>query len=304
MTTSLPNSSRTLYPLVIPLGDAPMLAYRGWKVSEINGKATLVSPAHGKYFWGEETRALCDKCTKIIDFITVKMVTVDIGEDCSCGLYALKTPEKVMESYGSSSDIIGQVAMYGEKVIEGVSGFRASRMKVITLFAPSIRVMKPEVIEELAINYQCNIIKANDPLYSILARIRAKFEEAHGLLPYGRSIHNQNGHVSKGLYSSSEYWGERDTSYDFLSTGLNNQIDNSMHTHEGRPSPLAEYNDVDEGAEFDEFGNQILKEGRKPRKAIVNPELVSKSITTPQLQSPIKLSGLSFEELKARLKKK
>ena len=246
-----------------------LIAYRCWEVVMANDKPRLKSPHFGgtkdRFYWEPgETAALCERCMakakiqsgkydnayqkvyadldivgkvspevlqKIMDNIKSELKTSpgDFMGDCSCGLYSLASPELCIER-GYTQGILGQIAIYGNIVV-AEAGYRAEKAKVLNFIVPSFAHLAPEIIYALADEYQANIVGAEKPLYNMIVNIRRKSNPT--TLKYGSSIHNQAAPTDK---HGKEYWGERDTSFDFLNTGPFDQIDPSIHQHEVLPS--------------------------------------------------------------------
>jgi len=152
------------------------VGYRGWKVATINGELTLESPSHsfkntegGRYFWTpNDNMARCKKCDDIP------------GEDCDCGLYALKQPEHTLGIFGP--DVCGIVIMWG-KVLDGNIGFRSAYARVETLFLPTVKKMSEEEMYMLSARYGVRFVLARPNLRAMLSRARVKRLIASGQLP-------------------------------------------------------------------------------------------------------------------------
>ncbi len=158
-------------------------AYRGWKVRRVNGAMALLSPVSDCQWNLEETRALCNKCSTTERLFGAVFSKTDIAENCTCGLYALKTPVEVASRfiYGGV-DIIGEVLLYG-KILIGETGYRAEKAKVGTLLLPTVRPMQPEDVEELARNYGVGLMVLSDPLRKQFERARVAYLRRTGQLP-------------------------------------------------------------------------------------------------------------------------
>lgn len=144
------------------------VGYRGFLVREINGKPTLVSPAHHRAWAPGENTAQCNMC----------MLSMD--ENCTCGFYALKEPDPELVTY--HPDIIGQVFLWG-KVIEGERGVRAKKAMVSILLMPSIKVLNLEELEQLSIRYGAPLIKAKEPILHSISVVRKSRLISEGKLP-------------------------------------------------------------------------------------------------------------------------
>lgn len=102
-------------------------------------------------------------------------------ESCSCGLYAAKTREHLMDlgygAYGSMTDkVIGEVALSG-KVIEGSQGWRAERGRVHRLWVP--HEVGPVVVQRLADAYRVPV----EPAQWLDGKFRTLDELAEQFLP-------------------------------------------------------------------------------------------------------------------------
>jgi len=159
-----------------------LVGYRGWKVSLINGEPVLESPAHGskwdpssRYFWSPgENVARCRKgCTDIP------------GEDCSCGIYSLKSPEPDLVDYWPF--IIGQVLIWG-KVIEGEIGYRSSHAMVSLFLIPPVEELSKEQLERLSVRYNAPLVKAKPPILAAISKARRDILIRRGKLPVVEAV--------------------------------------------------------------------------------------------------------------------
>lgn len=149
--------------------------YRGWLVKRINGKMTLTSPM-SKYHWAKtESTAFCNACSKLVTLWgPVRTLRTDIAEGCSCGIYALRTPEAVIQYFHSGGiDVIGRVFLYG-RVIEGDLGYRAEKAKVDMLLMPTMRRIPQGEIIELANEYGVHVVVARGDLRQKIEKARNK----------------------------------------------------------------------------------------------------------------------------------
>lgn len=148
--------------------------YRGWKVKTINDEPTLVSPSYlmgdVQYVWAPgENMAQCKNCI------------LDLGEDCNCGLYALKSPEPDLTHYGS--DIVGEVLLWG-KIIEGELGYRAKRAMVSMLLLPAVSPLPEEVLNRLSERYNAPMVKAEGQILKAITKVRTERMIKLGRLKY------------------------------------------------------------------------------------------------------------------------
>jgi uncharacterized protein YvpB len=128
----------------------------------------------------------------MLEFTDTKM-----QESCSCGLYARKTPEKVIED-GYTNGILGEIFLYG-KVIIGKEGYRAEHAKVHTFFMPTFRYVHPDAILALAKEYNANIVKSEGELYRMICKVRDTN------MPW--AIHKDTSSMPKDR-NGHTYWGE------------------------------------------------------------------------------------------------
>lgn len=178
----------------------------------VNGRMCLVSPV-SKYHWSvREAKALCPKCVRLITLYSgphasVQDAITPIGDDCTCGIYALNSPEAVCEYFGGGKgiDILGQVIMYG-KVIVGERGCRAEKAKVSMLMLPTFRRIEPTDIEELAREYGVDLILAQGDL--------RKWLEHHRNLDARKIRESRFGKVRKHRYFSRQFTPINSDGYD------------------------------------------------------------------------------------------
>lgn len=304
------------------------IGYRSWEVVEVNGKPRLKSPhAPGSRFYWEprETVALCTSCAekarihsskfgkaeekvfgdleiiqsidptilkKILSTIRseIKADPQDYMGECTCGLYALRSPETCIER-GYTNGILGQIALYG-RVVLGESGFRAEKARVLSFIVPSFRYINPDLLYSLAEEYQASIIKAEYPLYDMICKIRGKS------MPHlMKSIHHKNAPLDN---RGKEYWGEKDTSYDFLTTGLNNQLDTSIRV----PAQLTTMPRVSSTPAQNQNSNHNHISSLKVKHSPKNASQAQKSSQTDKPQEEPKLDFSSLRDRISKLKKK
>lgn len=149
------------------------VGYRGWLIRTINGEPTLVSPSHHKPWAPGENTAQCPEC----------MLSMD--ENCSCGFYSLKEPAAELISY--SSDIIGQVFLWG-KVVDGERGFRSKKAMVSLLLIPPVKRMTEEELYNLSMRYNAPLVKAEGEILDAISHKRSEILQKAGFLPLIRSM--------------------------------------------------------------------------------------------------------------------
>jgi len=158
------------------------VGYRGWKIRKISGKLTLESPSSSfkdgdRFFWKPgENVARCELgCTDIP------------GDDCYCGIYCLQNPEPDLVNY--EPDIVGQVFLYGDKILEGTIGYRASHAMISLFLIPSVEPLAVEQLEELSMRYRVPLVKARGDILRAISTARRKLLMGRGELEYVR--HNE-----------------------------------------------------------------------------------------------------------------
>jgi hypothetical protein len=236
-----------------------LTGFRSWLIVEVNGRPRLKSPAHvDRFYWEpEEAIALCPACyakaesidklyneaaervlnnadiMKAINPDALEKVLLefrtslykepkDFMDECSCGLYSLNTPEAVIDQH-YCYDILGEIILFG-RVIRGEKGSRAEKAKVYNLYLPTFRPIREDAILALADEYQANLIKAPEPLYTRICRTRSKNLMNNQQLPYGYSLNTDKfGKEPQSKYGHGTYWGEPDIPKRSIMDGYYNQ---------------------------------------------------------------------------------
>lgn len=97
-----------------------MQGYKGWVLSEGKLKSSVQD-----FIWNNATeRALCKHGCDVAECLE--------NHSCTCGFYSLKDLKRLAREY-PSFEIYGTVYSHGV-VTEGVSGFRAEKMTILSLF--------------------------------------------------------------------------------------------------------------------------------------------------------------------------
>lgn len=115
----------------LPLFPEAMVGWRSWRVK--NGR--LYSVAYKTQVWavGKELHAECDQsCNR------------SPGNNCGCGIYAVKSLALLKKSGYFGHEAFGQVSLWG-KVMEASEGFRAefAYPKVIYVTYLNLRMVEP-----------------------------------------------------------------------------------------------------------------------------------------------------------------
>lgn len=142
------------------------VGYRGWKIRNVNGEPVLESPSHGskhdphsRFFWapGENIARCPHGCSEVPN------------EDCTCGIYCLRSPEPDLVGYGP--DIIGQVLVWG-RVIVGDFGYRSSRAMVSLFLLPPVEVLDEGWLDQLSRRYDAPLVKAEGVILTAISKAR------------------------------------------------------------------------------------------------------------------------------------
>lgn len=165
-----------------------LIGYRGWKIRNISGEPVLESPAHGskqdpqsRFFWAPgENVARCPLGCAVVP-----------SEECSCGIYSLKSPEPDLASY--HPDIIGQVLVWG-RVVEGEIGYRSSHAMVSLFLLPSVEVLEESWLELLSKRYNAPLVKAKEPILTAISKARKEILMKRGKLPIVAAIDQYKKH--------------------------------------------------------------------------------------------------------------
>lgn len=154
--------------------------YRGWKIKNINGEPTLVSPSYktegetSQYMWApRENVARCSTCSDVP------------SENCHCGIYSLKSPGQDLVFY--HPDIIGQVLIWG-RIIEGEVGYRSSHAMVSLFLLPSVEALDEEWLNKLSYRYYAPLVKAEGAILRAITKSRTESLIKRGQLQYVAGI--------------------------------------------------------------------------------------------------------------------
>lgn len=131
-----------------------VIAWRAWRVVGPSRRPLLGSVTHTETLWmpTDWTYATCPRgCGDNVP-----------GEVCTCGLYAAKTSEQLVNlGYAEYNEhaprIIGEVGLAG-KVIEGTQGWRAQKGRIVRLHLPYEFWNLGDALKRL---YRCDIALRN-----------------------------------------------------------------------------------------------------------------------------------------------
>lgn len=119
----------------------PLVGWRFWKIGWSGGRILLRSFTLKKWpgeevFWplGEALRAQC-----------YHFAHEAPNPTCTCGIYATRTVENLLEYGFTHGDIIGQVSLWG-KIVEHAWGYRAEFAYPRALWVPGDCAIAGEVI--------------------------------------------------------------------------------------------------------------------------------------------------------------
>lgn len=165
----------------------PIIAYRAWQVTG----GLLGSVATGSAGWPRcrPMRAVCPIVNAAAEYHTAP------GEDCACGLYAMKTVEALAKTLHYGPQIIGRVALWGE-IIEHDDGYRAEYAYPQVLFYDDKAFTKSAALA-VASAYGCEVA----PMPKELAdQVPTQVQVQHGIgtIPYAASPHSPyySAHIS------------------------------------------------------------------------------------------------------------
>jgi hypothetical protein len=114
----------------------PIIGYRAWQFGLIEGRALLnpmsspVTTAAGRLAWPDWEGAAHDWVTASCLMRGGEPWHVAPVEGCSCGFYAMRALDPVVQGFGAAPGIVfGRVELAG-KIIEHDFGFRAERARI------------------------------------------------------------------------------------------------------------------------------------------------------------------------------
>jgi hypothetical protein len=148
--------------MVVPDVIGEIVGWRAWRVIGQNVKLPmLASVTHGKTIWHPDrwTLATCGGKTYCHRCEDGRVP----GEGCSCGMYAAKSREQLVDlGYNRGGDprrpvFIGEVGFVG-KVIPGSQGWRAEKGRIVRLYVPFQHFRYVEWLERL---YQVPVLLDN-----------------------------------------------------------------------------------------------------------------------------------------------